>query len=78
MRGCGAHILPHTSALLLVLMGLLAFQAPATRKPEPSTLPLPLEEMKGKQAVLETTAGTIVIDLLPEAAPNHIAYFTNW
>jgi len=29
-----------------------------------------------KQAVVETSLGTFVIDLLPEAAPNHVAYFT--
>ena len=31
--------------------------------------------MSGKQAVIETTAGRIVIDLLPEQAPNHVGYF---
>ena len=35
----------------------------------------PSEQMRGKQAVLETDRGTIVIDLLPEAAPNHVGYF---
>ena len=30
---------------------------------------------QGKQAVLETTAGTIVFDLLADAAPNHVAHF---
>jgi peptidyl-prolyl cis-trans isomerase B (cyclophilin B) len=29
-----------------------------------------------KQAVLETSAGTVVIDLSPDAAPNQVAYFT--
>ena len=29
-----------------------------------------------KQVVLETSAGTIVIELLPEAAPDHVAHFT--
>ena len=29
-----------------------------------------------KQAVVETSAGTFVIDLTPDAAPNHVAYFT--
>ena len=28
-----------------------------------------------KQAVVETTLGTFVIDLTPETAPNHVAYF---
>ncbi len=31
--------------------------------------------MKGKQAVIDTDMGTIFIDLLPEAAPNHVGYF---
>ena len=39
------------------------------------TTPLTLDQMTGKQAVLETDLGTIVIDLLPEAAPNHVGYF---
>ena len=39
------------------------------------TTPLSREQLTGKQAVLETTAGRIVIDLLPEQAPNHVGYF---
>ena len=31
--------------------------------------------MKGKQAVIDTDLGTIVIDLLPEGAPNHVGLF---
>jgi len=31
--------------------------------------------MSGKQAVLETSMGTIVIDLRPDLAPNHAGYF---
>ena len=49
-----------------------ATPAPA---PQPFTSPLSLAEMSGKQAVLETTAGRIVMDLLPEAAPNHVGHF---
>jgi cyclophilin family peptidyl-prolyl cis-trans isomerase len=37
--------------------------------------PLSPDEMKGRQAVVETTAGTFVIELLPERAPNHVGYF---
>jgi peptidyl-prolyl cis-trans isomerase B (cyclophilin B) len=48
-------------------------------KPPPGpqffTTPLTIAEMSGKQAVVETDLGTIVIDLLPEAAPNHVGYF---
>jgi peptidyl-prolyl cis-trans isomerase B (cyclophilin B) len=36
---------------------------------------LPESELRNKQAVLETTLGTIVIDLLPDAAPTHVAHF---
>lgn len=37
--------------------------------------PLSLEQMSGKQGVLETDLGSIVIDLLPEHAPNHVGLF---
>jgi peptidyl-prolyl cis-trans isomerase B (cyclophilin B) len=51
--------------------------APAGQKPAaaPFTTPLTLAEMSGKQAVVNTTAGTIVIDLRPDLAPNHVGYF---
>ena len=39
------------------------------------TTPLSREQLAGKQVVIETTAGRIVIDLLPEQAPNHVGYF---
>ena len=51
---------------------------PAKPAPTPAPLfatPLTLEQMSGKQAVIETAAGRIVIDLLPEQAPNHVGYF---
>jgi len=55
-------------------------QKPASPKPAPAapttfTTPLSLADMTGKQGVLETSAGRIVIDLLPEQAPNHVGYF---
>ena len=37
--------------------------------------PLTVDQMKGKQAVIETAAGTIILQLLPEAAPNHVGHF---
>ena len=37
--------------------------------------PYPIEELRNKQAVIDTTAGQIVIDLLDERAPNHVALF---
>ena len=36
---------------------------------------LPPAEVQNKQAVLDTTHGTIVLDLLADAAPNHVAHF---
>ncbi len=56
-------------------------QARGTQKPAPPpkstffTSALSETEVRNKQAVLETTLGTIVIDLLPDAAPNHVAHF---
>jgi len=71
--------------LLLVVAGPLEgqgfSQGRGTQKPAPPpvstffTSTLPAVELRNKQAVLETSLGTIVIDLLPEAAPNHVAHF---
>jgi len=72
----------HTVVLLLT--ALLAAVPPAqqrggrasTPKPAvPFTTPLSLAEMTNKQAVVTTTAGTFVIDLRPDLAPNHVGYF---
>jgi peptidyl-prolyl cis-trans isomerase B (cyclophilin B) len=49
--------------------------APAPAKPAFFTSTLPSTELQNKQAVIETTQGTIVLDLLPEAAPTHVAFF---
>ena len=60
---------PALSAALLLLL----FQTP---KPAvPFTTPLTPAEMAGKQAVVATSAGTFVIDLRPDLAPNHVGYF---
>jgi peptidyl-prolyl cis-trans isomerase B (cyclophilin B) len=52
----------------------LAFAWLLTLQPLP--LVQPAAPQAGKQAVVETTAGTFVIDLTPEAAPNYISHFT--
>lgn len=39
------------------------------------TSTLPPSDLREKQAVLETTYGTIVLDLLADAAPAHVAHF---
>ena len=61
----------------LTLMTLLLLTAPLTaqQEREPFVTPLTLDEMREKQAVVETTEGTFVIDLLPEVAPNHVGLF---
>ena len=41
----------------------------------PYKTPLTLEQMAGKQAVVETSLGSFVIDLRPDLAPNHVGYF---
>jgi len=60
----------------------VAAQAPRRSTPAPRaprstffTATLTPEQMKDKQAVVQTSAGTIVIQLLPAAAPNHVGYF---
>ena len=55
---------------------LLAFLLAQTPKPvAPFTTPLTVAEMTAKQAVVETSVGTFVIDLRPDLAPNHVGYF---
>ena len=54
---------------------------PAPAKPAPPAAPAPFEnpysadELRNKQAVIETAAGTIVLDLLADRAPIHVAHF---
>jgi len=65
------------TALLALLAAALLAQAPARRPatPAPFKTTLTEEQMANKQAVVETTAGTFVIDLRPDLAPNHVGYF---
>ena len=76
--------LPHVSRLCVPVVLLVTASASpalgqaARREPAaqaPFTTDLSLDQMKGKQAVLDTARGVIVIDLLPERAPNHVGYF---
>src|SRR3954465_6969889 len=39
------------------------------------TSSLPIDQLRNKQAVIETNQGTVVFDLLADAAPNHVAHF---
>src|SRR5215203_376005 len=69
-------------AAALLLLATSAHAAPQAKTPAPKpagpqffTTPLTLDQMRNKQAVVETELGTIVIDLLAEAAPNHVGFF---
>ena len=59
---------------LVLALGLMCAQIThAQIQPrEPFVTPLSLDEMTGKQLVLQTDLGTIEIDLRPELAPNHV------
>ena len=47
----------------------------AAGAPRVYTATLPVEKMRNKQAVSRPELGDIVIELLPDAAPNHVGYF---
>src|SRR5688572_18241316 len=68
----------YLAALLLSALTALS-SAQAQRRPAapvaPFTTPLTVAQMSNKQAVVETTAGSFVIDLRPDLAPNHVGYF---
>ena len=67
-------IMMHAATLAFSLA--LTLLVPQTAKPQaPFTTPLSTAEMANKQAVVETTLGTFVIDLRPDLAPNHVGYF---
>lgn len=65
-------------AVLLVLTTPIG-AAPEQRRAAPAAVPfktpLTAAQMTNKQAVVETSAGTFVIDLRPDLAPNHVGYF---
>jgi cyclophilin family peptidyl-prolyl cis-trans isomerase len=62
----------------LVILALALFsQGRAAQPPRPTffTTPYSMAEMTGKQAVIDTSKGTFVFELLPQAAPNHAGFF---
>ena len=61
-------------AIAISLLALL-LQAQAAKPPTFYKTPLTVQEMTNKQAVVNTSAGTFVIDLRPDVAPNHVGYF---
>ena len=66
---------------LIVLLLVIGAQAPLPQRPAPTprdpffTSTMKPEEIRGKQAVLDTSEGLIVLDLLADAAPTHVAHF---
>jgi cyclophilin family peptidyl-prolyl cis-trans isomerase len=64
------------SLVLLVLICVPQVRgAQAPPKAASFTTPYTLAEMTGKQAVIETTKGSFVFELLPNLAPNHVGFF---
>ena len=61
--------------MAVMLLALLLLLAADQQKPAFFVSMLPASELQNTQAVLETSYGTIVLDLLPQAAPNHVAHF---
>ena len=61
--------------MLLILLAALLTGEQRGASPKPFVSKLPVQEMTNKQAVVNTSAGTFVIDLRPDLAPTHVAYF---
>src|SRR5579872_4571759 len=68
-------IAENTSMRIPILALVSALFLAQTPRPAPFTSPYSEAELANKQAVVETTMGTFVIQLLPDAAPNHVAHF---
>lgn len=68
-------LLPLALLLLLTLAQAKPAKPVAPPKPDFFTSTYAIDEMRGKQAVMETTMGTVVMQLLPDSAPNHVAHF---
>jgi len=67
-----------TTVVLIVMLASSALPWQAARRPaapKPFKTTLTVEQMTGKQAVVQTTMGSFVIDLRPDLAPNHVGYF---
>ncbi len=64
-----------TALALLASLGGLAQTSRRSAQQAPFKTSLSAAQMAGKQAVIETAAGTAIIDLRPDLAPNHVGYF---
>src|SRR5918998_478873 len=64
------------TAAIFALTLMLGVQATSRSQPQTFfTASQPVEALRNKQAVIQTSVGTIVLDLLADAAPNHVAHF---
>src|SRR5919205_2111480 len=59
----------------MAFLAILLLLAQAAKPPAPFKTTRTIEEMTNRQAVVETSAGTFVIDLRPDLAPGHVGYF---
>jgi Cyclophilin type peptidyl-prolyl cis-trans isomerase/CLD len=69
--------MPLAATILVAWLMALPWQAPrrpAPAAPGPFRTTLSVAQMTGKQAVLDTSLGTVVVDLRPDLAPNHVRY----
>ncbi|MDP6372139.1 MAG: peptidylprolyl isomerase [Vicinamibacterales bacterium] len=73
--GPNARALAVVVAVALVLVVGSAGAQDASEAAAKFETSLAVEEMTAKQAVVETDRGPFIIDLLAEAAPNHVGYF---
>jgi peptidyl-prolyl cis-trans isomerase B (cyclophilin B) len=64
-----------TALGLLAALGALPQAPRRPAQPAPFKTTMTVAQMTGKQAVVETAVGTVIIDLRPDLAPNHVGYF---
>src|SRR5262245_31748615 len=73
--------MPLAATILVAWLMALPWQSPRAAPPKPKAeagpfrTTLSVAQMTGKQAVLDTSMGTVIIDLRPDLAPNHVGYF---
>ena len=73
--GGGTALVVRKRIAAVLVVGAVASAVAAQEPPAFFTTDRSLEEMQAKQAVLDTSLGTIIIEFLPAAAPNHVGYF---
>lgn len=67
--------LPTAAVLPAALLAAAAAGKARPQSGELFTADRPVAEMTGKQVVFETTLGDFIVEVLPEKAPNHAAFF---